>query len=170
MGPGRHETWQDTEIGYALWWLTHPERGASDPASVVDRILARGHAQTRAEARAIVRQAQADITATERAQRGTAVQSLRAACNYECDPATPIGVRIRLDVVDARGNLVESRSIVIQATAGENLGDVLARARNTFNRRYRRGTSHRSGQLRIDRDVTPEDIDQILLGYTQGTR
>lgn len=169
MGPGQHDRALDTEIGYAIWWLTHPDRGPSDPASVVERIQARGHARSRAEARAIVRQAQADITATERAQHGTTAQSLRAACNYECDSATPIGVRIRLDVMDARGNLVESRSIVIQATAGENLGDVLARARNTFNRRYRRGTAHRSGQLRIDREITPQDIDQILLGYSQGT-
>lgn len=159
----------NTEVGYALWWLTHPERGTSTGPEILDRLVARGHVADRNQARAVLRQARANVTATGRAQNATGASSLSAACGYSCPATTPIALRIRMNVTDATGNIVESRSIVINARASDNLQYVLQRAREAFNSRFRAGTAHRSGQLSIDRDLTPEDIDQVLLNYTEGS-
>lgn len=167
---GPHPVWMNAEIGYALWWLTHPEHGPTSGPEIVDRLLARGHVRNRAEAGEVLAAARRNVAAQRRIEQATGRSSLSRACGYRCDPATPIALRLRFNVVDANGDVVESRSIVIQATAGENLQAVLDRARDTFNRRYRRGTTHRSGQLRLQEELTPQHVDQVLLNYTEGLR
>lgn len=169
MGPGDLPAYLANEVGYAQWWLLHPERYNLTPSQIVDRILARGEVDSRAEARRVVRAAQANITATNRIHGATMGQSLRSACHYECPANTPIALRIRVDATDSAGNVVESRSIVINATADQSIAYVLNRAREAFNRRYRMGNRHYPYSLSINRELTVNDIDQVLLNYTQGS-
>lgn len=165
---GRLPVEYNSEIGYAIHLLQRTTGMVMTGPRVLDILEARGRVHTRDEARAVLRQARANIAATERAQGATGAQSLRAACNYDCPDDTMIGVRVRVNAVRPDGTAVDNVSIVVQARASENMADVLHRARTIFNRLYRRGTAHRSGELRMTSDPTPGDIDQILLNYTEG--
>lgn len=157
-------------VGYAMWWLTHGERGPVTGAEILDRLEARGLVSDRAEARDVLQRARMNMRAQARVANASTSLPLAAACEYRCHPDTPIAVRIRLDVRNARGQTVESRSIVYQARAGDNLGDVLREARDAFNRNFAAGTRYPGDFRYIDRDLTTADVDQVLLNYTEGSR
>jgi hypothetical protein len=159
----------NTEVGYALWWLTHPERGPASGPEIVQRLIARGHVANRAEASAVLAQARRNAAAQVRLSQAAGDVSLRAGCGYKCPPDMPISLRIRVNAIDGEGNIVQSRSIVITARADMKLQAVLDRTREAFDRRYRKGTTHRSGQLQIDQELTSANIDQVLLDYTEGS-